>query len=183
MPWSSEVVSSGVGTEYVGVNRFLVLHDYGISRSWWWVLASSSQEVLETFAEVEVVYDAELLEQALHLTLDETTIDAPDLPPGLRDLRNQRRAQRGRPGFGVLVGRGIVHVRQSEGAFISLMELGPDGHRLREVAIAGDGTVLRSGADEWPRNPPVDLYDPDLVRQTISRDEFEFVWAAAGTDD
>ncbi len=176
-------MSSAVGTEYECVNRFLVLHDYGSSRSWWWVFAASSREVLETFAEVEVVHDAELVEQALHLTLDETAVDAPDPPPGLRDLRDQRRAQRGRPGFGALVGRGIVHVRRSEGAFVSLMELGPDGHRLREVAIAGDGTVLRSAADDWPRNPPIDLYDPDLARHTISRDEFEFVWAAAGIDD
>lgn len=169
--------------EYEGVKRFLVLHDYGISRAWWWVWAGSAQEVLETFAEVEVVQDEELLEQARHLTLDEAAVDSDDLPPGLRDLRDQRRAQRGRPGFGALVGRGVVHVRQSAGAFTALMELDPNGHRLREVAIAGDGTVLRSGADEWPRNPPVDLYDPDLAHQTISRDEFEFVWAAAGSDE
>ncbi|MCP9625306.1 hypothetical protein FOH10_24410 [Nocardia otitidiscaviarum] len=165
------------------MDRFLVLHDYGISRAWWWVRASSPREILETFAEVEVIEDEELLEQARHLRLDETAVDADDLPPGLRDLRDQRRAQRSRPGFGALVGRGIVHLRQSEGAFVALMELGPDGHRLREVAIAGDGTVLRTGADEWPAHPPVDLYDPELARHTISRDEFEFAWAAAGADD
>ncbi|MFI6867797.1 hypothetical protein [Nocardia sp. NPDC050406] len=165
------------------MKRFLVLHDYGVSRAWWWVVAESAQEVLETFAEVEVVEDEDLLEQARHLSLDEASVDAEDLPPGLRDLRDQRRAQRARPGFGALVGRGVVHVRHNEGAFVSLMELGPNGHRLREVAIAGDGTVLRSEADEWPRNPPVDLYDPDLVRRTISRDEFEFAWAAAGSDE
>ncbi|HEX5543357.1 MAG TPA: hypothetical protein VFX60_17685 [Micromonospora sp.] len=35
--------------------RYLVLHDYGMGGLWWWIHARSTGEVLETFAEVEVV--------------------------------------------------------------------------------------------------------------------------------
>lgn len=44
--------------------RFLILHDYGMGGSWWWVRARSAREVLETFAEVEVIEASEAIELA-----------------------------------------------------------------------------------------------------------------------
>lgn len=39
---------------------------------------------------------------------------------------------------------------------------------------------MRSGPDDWPFNPPiVDLFDPALTDQEISRTEFEEHWASA----
>ena len=36
----------------VSKQRYLVLHDYGMGGSWWWIHARSAREVRETFAEV-----------------------------------------------------------------------------------------------------------------------------------
>ncbi|MYW17266.1 hypothetical protein GT039_17130 [Streptomyces sp. SID2955] len=48
------------------------------------------------------------------------------------------------------------------------------------MELAADGTALRSGPDDWVFNPPVvDLFDPVLVDQEISRSEFEGHWARA----
>ncbi|MGW7453941.1 hypothetical protein [Streptomyces sp. NPDC054787] len=63
---------------------------------------------------------------------------------------------------------------------VYLMEIGPDGRRVRQVGLAEDGTALRSGPDDWPFNPPiVDLFDPALAGQEISQREFEDQWAGA----
>jgi hypothetical protein len=60
------------------------------------------------------------------------------------------------------------------------MEVGSDGRRIRQVELADDGTAVRSGPEDWPFNPPiVDLFDPALVAQEISRGEFEDHWARA----
>jgi hypothetical protein len=43
--------------------------------------------------------------------------------------------------------------------------LGPeDGRRLRQIEIYLDGRATKTGPDDWPFNPPIDLYDPDLVQ-------------------
>ncbi|MFB7741634.1 hypothetical protein ACFXPM_02860 [Streptomyces sp. NPDC059095] len=48
------------------------------------------------------------------------------------------------------------------------------------MELAEDGTAWRSGPEDWPFNPPVvDLFDPVLAGQEISRHEFEESWARA----
>jgi hypothetical protein len=39
----------------VSKQRYLGLRDYGMGGLWWWVHARLTREVLETFAEVEIV--------------------------------------------------------------------------------------------------------------------------------
>jgi hypothetical protein len=65
----------------VSKSRFLVLHDYGMGGCWWWVQARSRREILETFAEVEVVTDPEVIARA-DSDLDEVDIDAATMPRG-----------------------------------------------------------------------------------------------------
>ncbi|MFJ3868488.1 hypothetical protein [Streptomyces nigra] len=170
----------------MGKRRFLVLHDYGMGGCWWWVRARSEREILETFAWVEVVGDPEAVaSRRQDGDLEEVDIDAPHMPPGLDGLRAERDAQRGREGFGALAGREVVFLRrrwdEEDGdPAVYLMEVGSDGRRMRQVEVAEDGTAVRSGPDDWPFNPPVvDLFDPVLVDQEISRSEFEEWWATA----
>lgn len=60
--------------------RFLVLHDYGMGGVWWWVHARSAREVLETFAEVEVIDSPQAVDQAEGWDLAEVDIDSPTMP-------------------------------------------------------------------------------------------------------
>jgi hypothetical protein len=92
--------------------RFLVLHDYGMGGLWWWIHARSEREIVETFAEVEVVRDPEAAARFPDGELAEVDIDAETMPPGLAGLREQRAAQKGRPGFGALAGRAEVFLRR-----------------------------------------------------------------------
>ncbi|MFM9633786.1 hypothetical protein ACKI10_40270 [Streptomyces galilaeus] len=164
---------------------FLVLHDYGMGGTWWWVHARSAQQVLETLAWVEVVTDLETVARFEDEELEEVDIDASLMPPGLEGLRAERDAQRGREGFGALADRDIVYLRrrwdeEDDEPVVYLMEVGSDGRRIRQVELAEDGTALRSGPDDWPFNPPiVDLFDPALAGQEISQREFEDQWTRA----
>ncbi len=85
-------------------SRFLVLHDYGMGGAWWWVHARSAREVLETFAEVEVVDSPDVIRRA-DLDLPDVDIDEPTMPPGLDGLRAKRDAQRNRPGSAIVPSR------------------------------------------------------------------------------
>ncbi|MGV9229716.1 hypothetical protein [Streptomyces nigra] len=170
----------------MGKRRFLVLHDYGMGGCWWWVRARCEREILETFAWVEVVGDPEAVAaRRQDGDVEEVDIDAPHMPPGLDGLRAERDAQRGREGFGALAGREVVFLRrrwdeEDEDPAVYLMEVGSDGRRMRQVEVTEDGTAVRSSPDDWPFNPPVvDLFDPVLVGQEISRSEFEEWWATA----
>ncbi|MFE7572519.1 hypothetical protein ACFU76_37215 [Streptomyces sp. NPDC057539] len=106
------------------------------------------------------------------------------LPTGtVRFSRNQDSSFEG---FGALAGRDIVYLRrpwdhEDAEPVVYLMEIGPDGRRIRQVELAEDGTALRGGPDDWPLNPPVvDLFDPaPAAGQEISRREFEDQWASA----
>lgn len=162
-------------------SRFLVLHDYGMGGLWWWIHARSAHEIMETFAEVEVIDDTEETARFATSDLDEVDIDAPVMPPGLDGLRETRDGQRDQPGFGVLAGRDRVWIRQpaDEEEIIYYLELGPDGRRLRQVEKHTDGTLVRTGPDDWPFNPPHDLYDPELTQHTIDEAEFERIWRSA----
>ncbi|WP_084700501.1 hypothetical protein [Cryptosporangium arvum] len=113
--------------------------------------------------------------------LDEVDIDSASLPTGLADLRDDRNAQRGRPGFGALAGRGDVFVRRpwDEEPVLYYLHLGPDGRRLRQVDAHPDGTAIRTGPDDWPFNPPLDLYDPDLAQWETDAVTFEKAWSSA----
>jgi hypothetical protein len=160
--------------------RHLVLHDYGMGGLWWWVWAESAQEIVRACAEVEVVTDPDVVERAETWDLDEVHLDAPD-PNPLSDLRAQRDAQRGQPGFGALTGRDRVYLRRQEDPEedVFLMELGPDGRRLRQVEIDSAGGAVQTSPDDWPFNPPWDLYDPRYASWEISRDDFEQAWHRA----
>ncbi|MEU2669231.1 hypothetical protein ABZ622_10195 [Streptomyces sp. NPDC007164] len=168
---------------------FLVLHDYGMGGLWWWIRARSAREVLETFAWVEVITDPETLAGYKDQGLEEVDIDASRMPPGLDDLYAERAGQRGRAGFGVLADRDIAHLslrgENEDGTPVDqLVEVGPDGRRLRQVEVAGDGTAVRSSPDDWMFNPPVvDLFDPALTDREISRGDFEAQWARARQED
>ncbi|WP_392896429.1 hypothetical protein [Streptomyces sp. LN699] len=170
--------------------RFLVLHDHGMSTSWWWVHARSAREIVEAFAEVEVVDHTDTVDRAETWDLNAVDIDAPTMPGDLDALKAQRTAQRDRPGFGALAGRSVVHLRRrwdgEDGVDAAdyLMEVGPDGRRLRQVELGDDGAAVKSGPDDWPFNPPVvDLFDPDLAGMEISRAEFEAEWLRAAHMD
>lgn len=168
---------------------FLALHDYGMGGVWWRVRARSEREVRETFAWVEVVTDPEIVARFEGEELDEVDVDDPRMPAGLDSLRAERDAQRGREGFGALADRDIVHLRrrwdeEDDEPVVYLMEVESDGRRIRQVELAEDGTAVRSGPDDWPFNPPiVDLFDPALEGQEISRTEFEEHWARARPAD
>lgn len=179
-----------IGEEAGAKQRFLIVHDYGMGGVWWWVHARSAREVLETFAEVEVVDASEAIERAEGWDLEEIDIDAPTMPAGLDDLRAQRQAQRCLPGFGALAGRTIVYLRRrwdgedDVDPAVYLMEIGSDGRRLRQVELAEDGDAVKSDPDDWPFNPPiVDLFDSELKESEISRDEFEAAWQRARAEN
>ncbi len=167
-------------TDEVGKTRYLVLHDYGMGGLWWWVWASSAEEIVSSCAEVEVITDPDAVRRAETWGLEEVHLDAPD-PNPLSSLRAQRAAQHGQPGFGVLVGRNRVYLRWPGGeeGEVFLMELGPDGRRLRQVEIGADGGAVKTGVEDWPFNPPFDLHDPQYVAMAIGRDEFEGSWERA----
>ncbi|WP_406252960.1 hypothetical protein OH786_22800 [Streptomyces atratus] len=177
------------GTDVAHKQPFLVLHDYGMGGLWWWVRARSAREVLETFAWVEVITDPETLAGFRDEGLEEVDIDASRMPPGLDGLHAERAAQRGRTNFGALADRDIVHLLlrgdDEDGEPVDqLVEVGPDGRRFRQVEVAEDGTAVRSSPDDWLFNPPVvDLFDPALPGQEISRHDFEEQWARARQED
>ena len=168
--------------------QFLVLHDYGMGGLWWWIHARSARQIVETFAEVEVIDDPEIMAHYASDSMTEVDIDAASMPPGLDDLREQRNAQRSRPGFGALAGRTVVYLRRPWNETdltepsVYLEELGPDGRRLRQVEVYRDGTAIKTGPDDWPLNPPNDLLDPELAQWEIGPDEFEQAWRRARSE-
>lgn len=165
--------------------RFLVLHDYGMGGLWWWIHARSELEIVQTFAETEVVTGPENLARFADGDLKEVDIDDATMPPGLAELREQRNEQRDQPGFGALAGRAAVFIRRTwEEADdtepqVYYEHLGPDGRRVRQVEVYADGSAVRTGPEDWLLNPPEDLYDPELAPWEVTRDEFEQAWSGA----
>jgi hypothetical protein len=160
------------------MKRFLVMHDYGMGACYWWIDAPSPDHLLRHFAEVVIVNDPSTGD------FSDTPVakwDDDELPPGLDDLRQQRREQIARPGFGALVGRGSVYVRQTviygeEGELFYLTEYDSDGYRTRQIEIPSGGLAIATTSDDWLFNPPEDLWNPDLAACEISREEFETHW-------
>ncbi|MGW6704085.1 hypothetical protein ACWGDE_04205 [Streptomyces sp. NPDC054956] len=176
-----------VPSDAASKTRFLVLNDYGMGGTWWWVRARSEQEVLETFADVEVVHTEATRAEAETWGLDEADVDGPTTPPGLDEARAKRDAQRGMPGFGALAGRDLLYLSrlwdEDDDPIVYMMEVGPDGRRLRQVELTEDGTAYRSTPEDWPFNPPlVDRYAPEWVPFVIGQDEFEAQWTRAVHD-
>ncbi|RCV48453.1 hypothetical protein DEF23_18830 [Marinitenerispora sediminis] len=155
---------------------------------WWWVRAGSAREITDACAEVEVVTDPGAVRRAeADASLEEVDLAALPADSVLAGLRARRDAQRGRPGFGALVGRERVYLRmpfRDDAAggppdpVDYLLELGPDGRWIRQVELAPDGG-LRMSADDWPINPPFDLYDPELAGLEIDARTFEDSWRRA----
>ncbi len=158
--------------------RYLAMHDYGMGALYWWVEAPSPELVAREYAEVVVVDDPD---PARFTDVPVVVLGDEELPAGLDGLREQRRAQRGRPGFGALVGRGTVWLRVpfEEEDTVYLLELGADGYRRRQVEVPAGGHAVRTTPEDWILNPPEDLWDPELAAREISRDEFEAAWGAA----
>ncbi|WP_067814224.1 hypothetical protein [Nocardia inohanensis] len=163
--------------------RFLVCHDYGMGGLWWWVQARSAREVAETFAETQVIEDRERLAVAQEWELDEVDIDGL-ADSALNSLRIKRLAQKNRAGFGMLADREVLFTRQrwtgEDGvpAADYLTEI-TNGYRTRQIEIRDNGVAIRTGLDDFPLNPPIDLWDPDLADREITAEEFEKAWAEA----
>jgi 8-oxo-dGTP pyrophosphatase MutT (NUDIX family) len=165
--------------------RYLVCHDYGMGGLWWWVTARSAKEIMERVADVVVVTASETINRFAAGKLQEIDIDALDENP-LTSLKTIRDEQRGQPGFGALVGRGTVYLRQAwkerdaeNGETLYLMEIGEDGYRTRQVVEHADGRGMKTDGGDWPLNPPYDLYDPVLGRAEMDQAVFEAAWDKA----
>ena len=162
--------------------RYLVLHDYGMGGVWWWVWAESPQEIVRAVAEVEVVTALEAVLRAETWSLEEVDLSGHG-PNPLSSLRAKRDAQRGQPGFGALVGRSIVHLcmpaDDEDGVVLFLMEVGPDGRRIRQVEARPDGSAIKTDVEDWPFNPPFDLHDPQYASMEIGSEAFEESWDRA----
>lgn len=157
---------------------YLVVHDYGLGALWWWVRASSPEEIAAEFAEVEVISAPDRIALARTWNLKEVDIEYAKRRE-LADLHEQRRRQREDPAFGRLFGKARVYLRlpDEEGEGTQwLFELGPDGRRLRQIERLANGTSLTTDLTNWPLNPPFDLGDPWLAAHEISKAEFEQVW-------
>lgn len=161
------------------MNRFLVAHNYGMGSLYWWIVAPTADAIIQHYAEVEVV-DLNEIDRASFANVVSLVIGDP-APPALAKLEDQRRAQRGKPGYGVLVGRGTVYLRQDyvEEHETYFIEYDEAGYRMRQVTESADGKMERSGPEDWAFNPPEDLWNPDLAACEISREEFDFLWARA----
>jgi hypothetical protein len=64
-------------------------------------------------------------------------------------------------------------------AAIFLSEHGPDSRRLRQVEQRADGVAIKTDHNDWPLNPPFDLFDPQHAGMEISQAEFEQAWGRA----
>lgn len=164
-----------------GKQRFLVHHDYGMGGLWWWIDARSAREILERYAEVEVLDDAASIEYARAGKVEVVDIDT-DAEHG-PDRRPQ--SHRDHPDFGKLVGRPVVFLRrppdpEDDDRTVYFWEVESDGRRLRQVEVDGEGNGLRSTPDDWVFNPPVvDLFAPETATWEISAGEFEAAWREA----
>ncbi|MGW4769892.1 hypothetical protein ACWEO2_17830 [Nocardia sp. NPDC004278] len=163
--------------------RFLVCHDYGMGGLWWWVHARSAREIAETFAETLVIEDPERLADAREWDLDKVDIDDP-ANSVLRDLRARRDVQRNLAGFGMMADRSLLYIRRrwdgGDGVPTAdyLTEI-TNGYRTRQVEVRSTGEAVRAGLDDFPLNPPIDLWDPDLPDREITTMEFEKAWDTA----
>ena len=158
--------------------RYLVFHDLGMSGMWWWIRARSADEIVLTYANVEVVEDPKWQEHASTWSVDDVDIDeSGEEGELLSSLRQKRDRQRTQPGFGALAGRDRVYLKRPTDVGTSLTEHGPDGRRLRQVDVGPGGKVSR--VDHFVLNPPYDLYDPELSPWEISAEEFEEAWGNA----
>lgn len=164
-----------------GMTRFLVTLDYGMGALWWWIRAGSARQVVETFAETQVV-DPGRMGEGYGSDLAEYDIDDVSADPVLPNLRARRDAQRDRAGFGALVGLDRVYLHRpadDECEWVCFQELDGDGRRLRQVEVRSPRVRLRTTEDDWWLNPPADLYDPELAACRIGEAEFEAEWAQA----
>ncbi|MFG2016282.1 hypothetical protein [Actinomadura geliboluensis] len=186
--WSSAEIDGwtiidAVYAHLAGKSRYLVQHDYGMGGLWWWVWADSAEEILDACAEVEVMDDPDVIRRVRSWgDMEEVVLDrlAPD--SALAHLRDRRSSYRDDPGYGELAGHDVVHLRmpdEEDERVAWLMEIGRDGRWTRQVEIRPGEHPVRSSADDWPINPPLDLYDPRYLPYRISAAEFENAWEKA----
>ncbi|SDW47828.1 hypothetical protein SAMN05421504_101697 [Amycolatopsis xylanica] len=161
------------------MTRYLVSHDYGMGGLWWWITAGSPEEITLTLSDVEVVSDAELLQRADGWNLEEVDLSGP-LPAPLDRMRDERVEQRKHPDFGATAGRSPIYLRMADEDGTWLMELGADGRRLRQIEVPADGPALKT--EDWPFNPPFDLYDPQYAAMEMEAAVFETAWRDARPD-
>ena len=172
-----------VHAHLAGRSRFLVQHDYGMGALWWWVWADSADDILAACAEVEVMEAPDVVGRVRTWGgLDEVDLRNLEADAALASLRDKRDSYRGKPGFGELVGHDLVHLRvpdEDDDRWSWLMEIGPDGRWRRQVEVRADGESVRMTDEDWPINPPIDLYDPQYVPLRIDPAEFARAWSQA----
>jgi hypothetical protein len=161
--------------------RFLVLHDYGMGGLWWWITASSAQEITSVFADVEIIDDPELIDRVATWDLQELTMPEAMAGP-LASFYETRQRQRQDPAFGRLLGQEPVYLKLPDphvDGRVWYSEHDRTGRRTRQVQVEPDGTMVPTTQDDWPLNPPYDLGEPKTAAGEISAEDFETTWRQA----
>ena len=163
---------------------FLAEWEHPLGSFFWRIKAESAQQIRESLATIRVVTDPEYL---AYRGEGDKRFDLNDLSGDklLTSLREDRDAQRDKPGFGALVGKERVFLRflPTNVTNECLREMNAEGHQVRQVELRPDGTRVRSTETDW-KNPAIDLYDPEYAAMEITEAEFECEWVdAAWRDD
>lgn len=158
-----------------------MLHDYGMGGLWWWISASSPDEITSAFAEVEVIDDQDTIRWAAAQDLTELTLAEAVAGP-LASFHQTRQRQRQDPAFGKLLGQERVYLKLPDPAAdggIWYSEHDRTGRRIRQVQVEPDGTMVPTSRADWPLNPPYDLGDPQIASHEISGEDFADAWRQA----
>ena len=161
--------------------KFLVLHDYGMGGLWWWISATSAEEITSAFAEVEIIDDQEKIRWASTEDLADLTMTQAIVGP-LATFYETRNQQRQDPAFGKLLGKDRVYLKLPDpdaNGGIWYTEHDRTGRRIRQVQVEPDGTMVATSRNDWPLNPPYDLGDPRIAACETSGEDFTDAWRQA----
>lgn len=152
---------------------------------WWWVTASSPEEITSAFAQVEVIEDPDAISRAASWDLADLDM-AQAIAGPLAHLHQTRQRHKQDPAFGKLLGKDRLYLRLHDpeidhGTWYS--EHDTAGRRIRQIEVRPDGAMEATSRGDWPLNPPYDLGDPRLAAREISPEEFEDTWRQATEPD